>query len=428
MKDDPKQAFWLKELVSLGLSVVGGLLMAYMCGSLLDPNREERKRNKKYAALINKRLKTKLDLNPMEQMLADTVINPDDIDISPDMIYGIDDIYEDLLNKAVYPLRLSDVFCTTLLRQTRGLLLYGRPGTGKTMLAKALAKSCGCFFMSVSVASIQSKWYGDAQKLVRAIFTLAEKLQPCIVFIDEVDSFLTTRGGHSEHEASLSVKTEFMQHWEGMATRSHSRILVMGTTNRRDALDPAVRRRFTVQYEIPLPNEEQRERILQGYLKKHMRETGMGEDVYHPDIMTNPRPVEDGLTPLQWVARQTEGFAGSHLLEVCAQAAKIPIIESIVKMERSDGVGIRGRNVKMGLKWRQCTFEDFKEALKTVRPMLDQPAEPVRNATAEQSREADAAARFMSQSIMELVATVMALGAEIPRIGEHENGRNGHDN
>ena len=122
--------------------------------------------------------------------------------------------------------------------------------------------------MSVSVASIQSKWYGDAQKLVRAIFTLAEKLQPCIVFIgwipcyhvdrhqcsmvcaDEVDSFLTTRGGFSEHEASLSVKTEFMQYWEGMSTRKNSRILVMGTTNRRSALDPAVLRRFTVQYEV----------------------------------------------------------------------------------------------------------------------------------------------------------------------------------
>lgn len=422
MKEDPKQAFWLKELVSLGLSVVGGLLMAYMCGTLLDPNREERKRNKKYAAIINRRLKRKLDLNPMEQMLADTVVNPDDIDVSPDHIYGIDDIYEDLLNKAVYPLRLSDVFCTTLLRQTRGLLLYGRPGTGKTMLAKALAKSCGCFFMSVSVASIQSKWYGDAQKLVRAIFTLAEKLQPCIVFIDEVDSFLTTRGGHSEHEASLSVKTEFMQHWEGMATRSHSRILVMGTTNRRDALDPAVRRRFTVQYEIPLPNQEQRERILMGYLRKHMRETGMGEEVYHPDIMANPQIVEDGLTPLKWIARETEGFAGSHLLEVCAQAAKIPIIESIVKMEREDG--IRGRNVTMGLKWRQCTFDDFKEALRTVRPMLDQPPPNV----GRRDREVADVAQFATQGFMELIAAAMALGLEMPGQGGHENGRNGHNN
>ena len=70
------------------------------------------------------------------------------------------------------------------------------------------------------------------------------------VCLDEVDSFLTTRGGQSEHEASLSVKTEFMQHWEGMATRRNSRILVMGTTNRREALDPAVLRRFAIQYEV----------------------------------------------------------------------------------------------------------------------------------------------------------------------------------
>lgn len=106
--------------------------------------------------------------------------------------------------------------------------------------------------MNVSVSSIMSKWYGDAQKLVRAIFTLAEKLQPCIVFVDEVDSFLTTRGGHSEHEASLSIKTEFMQCWEGMSTRRNTRILVMGTTNRRSAIDPAVLRRFTTQYKVNL--------------------------------------------------------------------------------------------------------------------------------------------------------------------------------
>lgn len=85
--------------------------------------------------------------------------------------------------------------------------------------------------------------------------------------------------------------------------------------------------------QIPLPNEAQREKILRGYLNKHMMETGMGDDVYHPDILTDPQPVKDNMTPLRWIAHQTEGFAGSHLLEICAQAAKIPIIEAIAKIE-----------------------------------------------------------------------------------------------
>ena len=85
--------------------------------------------------------------------------------------------------------------------------------------------------------------------------------------------------------------------------------------------------------QIPLPTERQREAILTGYLRKHVAETGMGDAVFESSILLDPRPVEDGLTPLQWIARHTKDFSGSHLLEVCAQAAKRPIIEAIVKSE-----------------------------------------------------------------------------------------------
>lgn len=84
---------------------------------------------------------------------------------------------------------------------------------------------------------------------------------------------------------------------------------------------------------IPLPNHEQRIRILRGYLHKHGQETRMGDQAFDAEILSNPRPIQDGLTPLEWLARETEGFSGSHLLEVCAQAAKIPIIEAIANQE-----------------------------------------------------------------------------------------------
>eukprot|EP00210_Caulerpa_lentillifera_P008425 g8037.t1 len=221
--------------------------------------------------------------------------------------------------------------------------------------------------MNVSVSSIMSKWYGDAQKLVRAIFTLAEKLQPCIVFVDEVDSFLTTRGGHSEHEASLSIKTEFMQCWEGMSTRRNTRILVMGTTNRRSAIDPAVLRRFTTQYEIPLPNLSQRKGIIRGYLQRHAEDCGLGSSTFTPEILSDEiRNCEHGLTALEWLAAKTEGFSGSDLHELCAQAAKAPVIEAFTELHGAQILA----EVTIDPVYRPCDFKDFAAALAIAKPPL----------------------------------------------------------
>ena len=117
----------------------------------------------------------------------------------------------------------------------------------------------------------------------------------------------------------------------------------------------------------------------------------MGDAVFESSILLDPRPVEDGLTPLQWIARHTKDFSGSHLLEVCAQAAKRPVIEAIVKAEydhllhsychrteqafmhsydRRDGNGRLTDSDSTGIACRSCSFEDFKEALSTVRPTL----------------------------------------------------------
>ncbi|PNH00222.1 Protein MSP1, partial [Tetrabaena socialis] len=140
--------------------------------------------------------------------------------------------------KVLYPMLQPDLYCTTLWKQAKGVLLwvaapasYGPPGTGKTMLAKALAKQSKCFFLNVTASSIMSKWLGDANRLVRAVFSLAAKLQPCIIFIDEVDAMLGKRGSSSEHEATLAVKTEFMQLWDGMESSRGQRVVVMGATN-----------------------------------------------------------------------------------------------------------------------------------------------------------------------------------------------------
>lgn len=109
----------------------------------------------------------------------------------------------------------------------KGVLLHGPPGCGKTLIAKATAKEAGMRFINLDVAVLTDKWYGESQKLASAVFTLASKLQPCIVFIDEIESFLRSRNAQ-DHEATAMMKTQFMMLWDGLSTKAGSTVIVMG--------------------------------------------------------------------------------------------------------------------------------------------------------------------------------------------------------
>ena len=172
------------------------------------------------------------------------------------------------------------------------------------MIAKALAKESNACFINVRAASLQSKWFGDAQKLVTAVFTLAWKIQPCIIFIDEIDSFLGTRKS-SEHEAVTSMKTEFMALWDGFLTDNNARVLVLAATNRPWDIDEAILRRLPRAYEVPLPDAQQRRRILSVLLR--------GEDV-------DEAVWRDGDGALTTLAEEAEGYSGSDLQDLCKQA------------------------------------------------------------------------------------------------------------
>jgi SpoVK/Ycf46/Vps4 family AAA+-type ATPase len=172
-------------------------------------------------------------------------------------------------------------------------------GCGKTMIAKATAREAGARFINLDTAVLTDKWYGESQKLAGAVFSLAEKIQPCIIFIDEIDSLLRSRDSH-DHEATAMIKAQFMQLWDGLSTKSECTVVVMGATNRPKDVDRAILRRMPSTFHIGLPEVDQRKSILGQILKMET----VGDDLDYNRL-----------------AQLSDNFSGSDLRELCRTAA-----------------------------------------------------------------------------------------------------------
>jgi SpoVK/Ycf46/Vps4 family AAA+-type ATPase len=177
-------------------------------------------------------------------------------------IGGLDPIISSLRESIIYPLLYPDLFTTssTLIGAPKGVLIYGPPGCGKTMLAKALAKESGATFINIAASVLTNKWFGESNKLVAGLFSLARKTQPSIIFIDEIDSFLRERT-KGDHEVTGMMKAEFMTLWDGLLS-GKDRILVLGATNRPNDIDQAILRRMPKRFGVGLPDVNQRLKIL----------------------------------------------------------------------------------------------------------------------------------------------------------------------
>eukprot|EP00899_Mesostigma_viride_P003329 jgi/Mesvir1/12998/Mv06003-RA.2 len=301
------------------------------------------------------------------------------------------------------PLLYPELFARgALARHCKGVLLFGPPGTGKTMLARAVAAECGASFLPISMSHVSSKWVGDGVRIVRAAFSLAAKLSPCVIFVDEVDALLGRRDSSSEHEAAREVKNEFMAQWDGFLQRrgsagssntanspfglfrpggpnrgnipsssngmhdnnnvlggpagglfssssgpgagapsggaspsmanasSEARVMVLAATNRPFDLDDAVLRRFTKRVFCPLPDRSGRHDILRVLL---------AEEKLAPDVS------------LGHLADVTEGYSGSDLRNLCAEAAMGPLRALVEGWDR-DQRRRRERDAESGSNWK----------------------------------------------------------------------------
>ncbi|CAN1254140.1 Outer mitochondrial transmembrane helix translocase [Linum perenne] len=256
--------------------------------------------------------------NEFEKRIRPEVIPANEINVTFADIGSLEETKESLQELVMLPLRRPDLFKGGLLKPCRGILLFGPPGTGKTMLAKAIAREAGASFINVSMSTITSKWFGEDEKNVRALFTLASKVSPTIIFVDEVDSMLGQRTRVGEHEAMRKIKNEFMTHWDGLATKQGERILVLAATNRPFDLDEAIIRRFERRIMVGLPSVENREMILKTLLSKEK--------------------VDERLD-FKEVATLTDGFSGSDLKQnLCTTAAYRPVRELIQQERKRDMV------------------------------------------------------------------------------------------
>ncbi|PNY23985.1 Protein MSP1 [Tolypocladium capitatum] len=262
-----------------------------------------------------------LVLNEYENLIALEMVAPEDIHVGFDDIGGLDMIIEELKESVIYPLTMPHLYshAAPLLSAPSGVLLFGPPGCGKTMLAKAVAHESGASFINLHISTMTEKWYGDSNKIVRAVFSLARKMQPAIIFIDEIDAVLGTRRS-GEHEASGMVKAEFMTLWDGLTSANSSgmpaQIVVLGATNRIHDIDEAILRRMPKKFPVPLPGQEQRRRILQLVLQ---------------DTKTDPEHFD-----VDYVSKITAGMSGSDIKEACRDAAMAPVRE-YMREHRGDG-------------------------------------------------------------------------------------------
>ena len=328
---------------------------------------------------LTKHLPKGVDENAAKQIFNEIVVKGDEVHWED--VAGLEIAKKALKEAVVYPFLRPDLFMG-LREPARGMLLFGPPGTGKTMLARAVATESKSTFFAISASSLTSKYLGESEKLVRALFSLAKALAPSIIFVDEIDSLLSSRGGSNEHESTRRIKTEFLIQWSDLQRAAAgkeqteqqkregdaSRVLVLAATNMPWAIDEAARRRFVRRQYIPLPEAPVRALQLHTLLS-HQKHSLNEQDI---EVLVR---LTDGTSPPFFALRfrpsllskrnqiltdaSHTGFSGSDITALAKDAAMGPLRslgEALLHMEMDQ--------------IRPIGFEDFEASLVNIRPSI----------------------------------------------------------
>lgn len=254
-------------------------------------------------------------------------------DVRFDDVAGLEDVKEQIRLKLIYPFTHPDKAEHFGIRSGGGILLFGPPGTGKTLIARAVAGELEAAFFTVKPSEVMSKWVGEAEQNVAALFQAAKQHDRAVIFIDEVEALVPKRRG-SRSTVMQRVVPQFLAELEGFRGQSEG-LLFIGATNEPWALDPAVLRpgRFDEKIYVPLPDFAARHRILELNLKG--------------------RPLAPEVS-LDTLAERLEGYSGADIVNICAKACAVPFIEAVEEGVERD---VEGR--------------DFEVVLQEVQPSVN---------------------------------------------------------